>query len=306
MNSRDSMHTVIRRSVCLLALGASLGSMGCAPDLAIKDYEVQWSGTSKNANATIINQGFLAAGPFQVYFTPEECPTSSNYRPQVSLNIPALEAGEEITTHAEFQSLARPENANLGDVYSVSVKVDPKDAVSESNEFNNWDSRTTQFDISGLTVHTYNEALATILRGIELTPQAAGELELVPGYYKISSHRVSGQPNEQVIALHIFRSYFQSATGISSPPRRDEPFVFSVIDQNDQYEFDSTGFRFSGRDLHGHTLKFEITFESGCHAVNSVELNCTTPRMTAQSFTTSQLYTCGVTSEPPWSDPLWQ
>lgn len=280
----------------------SLALAGCAADLVIVNPSVQWTGASRTASATIKNQGNKAAGSFEVYFTAEECPNSANRRPQQRLDVAGLAAGAQVSLSADFQPLAHADNANLSRVYAVSVRADPKNAVRESNESNNWDSRPTQYDVSGLPVHTYNEALATILRGILLDNASAGELEIAPGYYKISEHRVSGMPNESVIALHIFKNYYESATGTSAPPRRDEPFVFSIIDR-DQY--DPTGRHFTGRDFHGHTLKFDIAFQGACFAVTSVELNCTTPGLTVQTYASQELHTCGVTSEPPWSPPLW-
>jgi hypothetical protein len=284
-------------------LYVALGLGGGAADLAIIDLNVQWTGASKTASATIKNSGNRDAGPFEVYFTAEECPNSNNHRPQQSVHVPGLAAGAELSLATDFEPLAHSDNANLGRVYAVSVRVDPKNQVPESNEVNNWDSRPTQYDVSTVPLFTYDEAVTTILRGIQLDVPAAGELELVPGYYKISEHRVSDNPAERVIALHIFKRYFESFTGPSSPPRRDEAFVFSIIDQ---YEYDSTGIRFSGRDLHGHTLAFDIAFQPGCMAVNSTQLNCTAPRLTTQTYTTGVLNTCGVTSEPPWSNPLWE
>ncbi len=286
----------------LLCLPILFALAGCAADLVIPNMAVQWS-ASKSASATIKNQGGKDAGPFEVYFTAEECPNSNNRRPQQSVHVPGLAAGAQLSLAADFQPLAHNDNSNLGRVYSVSVRADPKNSVAEASEFNNWESRATQYDVAALAVFTYNEALATILRGIELDVSAAGELELAPGYYRISQHRVSNDPAQRVVALHIFKSYYEAAFGTSSPPRREEPFVFSIIDQ---YDYDSTGFRFKGRDFHGHTLAFDIAFQSGCHAVNSVQLNCTAPRLNTKTFLGNALYTCGVTSEPPWSSPLWQ
>lgn len=286
-----------------LLIAISLCLAGCATDLAIIDRSVQWTGTSKSASATVMNRGNLDAGPFLVYFTPEECPNSNNWRPQQSVNVPGLAAGAQVALSTSFQPLARAENAYLSRVYSVSVRVDPKNQVPESNEFNNWDSRPALYDVSGLPTFTYDEALATVLRGIQLDAAAAGEFEIAPGYYKISAHRVSGNPSESVIALQIFKRYFELLTGASSPPRREDPFVFSIIDRN---EYDSTGYRFTGRDFHGHTLAFDIAFQPGCFAVNSVQLNCAAPRLTTQSYTTGVHNTCGVASEPAWSNPLWE
>lgn len=302
MNYRRFAQCATRQLAQSLCLPILLGLGGCAADLVILDRNVQWSG-AKSASATIKNQGGQDAGSFEVYFTAEECPNSNNRRPQQRIDVPGLAAGAQIALTADFQPLAHPDNANLGRVYSVSVRVDPKNKVPESNEFNNWDSRPTQYDVSSLSLFTYDELLASILRGIELDGPAAGELELIPGYYEISEHRVDGNPTQRVIALHVFKRYYGSAVGPGSLPRRDEPFVFSIIDQ---YDYDSAGFRFSGRDFHGHTLAFDIAFQPSCFAVTSVRLNCAAPRITAQSYTTGVLRTCGVTTERPWSTPLWQ
>jgi hypothetical protein len=270
-------------------------------DLKVKDPSVQWTASAKTATAKIQNVGDRNAGPFQVYFTAEECPNASNFRPQRAVSVPGLAASSEISLSAELASLARAENSFLGNVYSVSVRADPKNEVEEASKLDNWKARAVQYDVSSLPIYTYNEALATILRGIEFDATAAGELEIKPGYYKISEHRVWTDTSQWAVALHVFKDYYESAAGTSSPPRRDEPFVFTIIEEN---TYNSSGRRFKGRDFYGHTLSFDVAFQSACFNVNSIQINCTAPKLTLQGYLSSALYTCGVTSEPAWSSPV--
>jgi hypothetical protein len=110
---------------------------GCGPDLVVKTMSVNWNTTNKKAKATIANIGDEDAGPFLVYFNAEENPVSQNYRPQVTHQVPGLAKGASIVLNADFAPLARPQNHYLGNVYKISVLVDPKGMVKESNENNN-------------------------------------------------------------------------------------------------------------------------------------------------------------------------
>lgn len=110
---------------------------GCAPDLVVSDLNVTWNDTEKKAIAEISNTGNEDAGAFMVYFDGDESPVSSNRRPQVSHSLPGLTQGESISLEADFGPLAHPDNMNLANVYQISVLVDPKKIVAESNEENN-------------------------------------------------------------------------------------------------------------------------------------------------------------------------
>ena len=109
----------------------------CKPDLVVKDLNVTWDENNKKATAKIVNIGCENAGNFMVYFNCEEDPVSSNHRPQVSHNIAGLARGASIYLTADFAPLAHPNNNNLGNVFKITVTVDPKNMVDESDENNN-------------------------------------------------------------------------------------------------------------------------------------------------------------------------
>lgn len=111
--------------------------VGCAPDLVVKNVDVTWDAANKKAEAKIANIGNGDAGNFMVYFNGDENPVSPNRRPQVSHNVPGLAKGASITLYADFAPLAHPDNNNLGNVFKITVLVDPKGMVKESNENNN-------------------------------------------------------------------------------------------------------------------------------------------------------------------------
>jgi len=111
--------------------------VGCAPDLVVKNLDVTWETANKRAEVKIANIGNKDAGNFMVYFNGDENPVSPNRRPQVSYNVPGLDRGASITLNADFAPLAHPDNNNLGNVFKITVIVDPKGMVNESNENNN-------------------------------------------------------------------------------------------------------------------------------------------------------------------------
>ncbi|MEC4684784.1 MAG: CARDB domain-containing protein [Nitrospirota bacterium] len=119
----------------IFILSAAL--VGCAPDLVVKNLDVTWNAVDKKASAEIANIGNKDAGTFMVYFNGDEDPVSPNYRPQVRYNIPGLAKGAAITLDADFAPLAHPDNDYLRNVYKITVLVDPKGMVKESNENNN-------------------------------------------------------------------------------------------------------------------------------------------------------------------------
>jgi hypothetical protein len=88
-------------------------------------------------------------------------------------------------------------------------------------------------DTSGLPTYIYNEALATVLRGVRIDAAASGQLGIAAGYYRIGEFRIWGAPQEKVKTLHILQHYAQYAIGTSTFPRRDEEWVFSVVALDD-------------------------------------------------------------------------
>ena len=112
--------------------------VGCKkPDLTVENLDVNWNWPNRTAKAEIANIGEKDAGNFMVYFNGDENPVSQKRRPQVSHNITGLAVGSSITLEANFAPLAHPDNNNLGNVYKITVLVDPKGMVNESNENNN-------------------------------------------------------------------------------------------------------------------------------------------------------------------------
>lgn len=110
---------------------------GCKPDLVVNKVDVIWDAGNKRAVAEIANIGCRDAGRFPVYFDGDESPVSPRDLPQRILYVPGLAKGATVTLDADFAPLARPTNYNLTNVYQVTVTVDPKNIINESNETNN-------------------------------------------------------------------------------------------------------------------------------------------------------------------------
>lgn len=117
------------------ALAAILA--GCAPDLIVR-HPVYDDG-AKTGYALIKNIGNRDAGRFLVYFDAND-PISKNHIPQVSVEIPNLRKGASTNLVADFSSLAHLDNNYLRNFHSITVRVDPKNMVAESNERNNTES----------------------------------------------------------------------------------------------------------------------------------------------------------------------
>jgi len=129
-----------------LALIFLFAFLGCAPDLVVKDLQLNWdpeplpplgSGVNKKAKAEIANIGNKDAGRFLVYFDGEEDPVSPTRRPQVSKDVPHLAKGDSIHLEADFAPLAHRDNNYLENVKKILVIADPKGMVKEKNENNN-------------------------------------------------------------------------------------------------------------------------------------------------------------------------
>ena len=115
---------------------------GPAPDLVVSNVEATWDVTDRFAisatvTAEIANVGNEGAGAFMVYFDANEDPVSPNRRPQRSYNVPGLAEGASLVLDPDFGPLAHADNGYLANVHSVTVRVDPKRMVAESNERNN-------------------------------------------------------------------------------------------------------------------------------------------------------------------------
>lgn len=157
-------------------------------------------------------------------------------------------------------------------------------------------------DTKGLPVLTYNEGLATVLRGVEIKAGAVSNLLGVPpGYYRIREFRVWGLPEEKVKTLNIKKAYGEMAVGSSTLPKRDEEWVFSVIEEN---EWTPEHRNFKAYDFHGHTFEYEITLDSANNCWNTkASIDCVEVPMSTQTYTTGTLNTCNWDSESPWTTP---
>lgn len=121
----------------VVALILSVAFVGCTPDLAVKSMDVDWTVSNKQARVEIVNLGNKDAGEFLVYVNGDENPVSPNRRPQVSHTVPGLAQGASLVLESDFTPLAHSDNSNLGNVYKITVIIDPKHMVKESDEDNN-------------------------------------------------------------------------------------------------------------------------------------------------------------------------
>ncbi len=156
-------------------------------------------------------------------------------------------------------------------------------------------------DTSGLPILTYNEGLTTILRGIEIDSIASSRLGISPGYYRVREFRVSGSPSEKAKTLNIEKAYAEMFTGPSTLPKRDEEWVFSVIEVE---EWTSERRKFKSYDFHGHTFEYELTMDSANNCWDTkASIDCIEVRLSTQTYTTGTLNTCNWESESPWTTP---
>ncbi|MBI5851200.1 MAG: hypothetical protein HZB39_09245 [Planctomycetes bacterium] len=126
------------RSVWFSLIPVAIAFSAChGPDLVVTDHVVRWSATSKSVITRVGNIGDEGAGPFQVYVTGDEDPVSANHRPQVRHSVSGLAVGASIKLASDFLPLAHPDNLSLANVRRVSIAVDPKNQVAETDETNN-------------------------------------------------------------------------------------------------------------------------------------------------------------------------
>ena len=136
---------------------AAICSGGCAPDLVVEQVSIDWIAPQRTAEATISNIGNQDAGEFLVYFNGDEFPVSKNRRPQIRHSVTGLNAGASTTLVADFAPLAHLDNDNLANIYQISVLVDPKKMLTESNESNNVDRELTS--VPAVELHDSSDAL---------------------------------------------------------------------------------------------------------------------------------------------------
>jgi hypothetical protein len=277
--------------VLLLALAGC--ESGPHTDITVRNGALTWK-DAREASAEVVNRGNAAAGEFPVSFTLRQCPAPPE-PVTVTRTLDGLAPGGSVNLSADFAPLARQENANLARANAVVVTADPGDLIPEGKEGNN-EAVIPFYDISGLPMYKYGKALPSVLRGIVIDAGDAPHLGLPRGYYRIREFRRWWRPGDRAIALSLEKDYSTGWRGLH--PQRNEEWVFSIIDQ---YDYDENEFRFQGRDLFGHTLRFSIRFESGCSRVLIAVLDCRDVEVSAQSPETGELNTCGWGREPAWA-----
>jgi thiol-disulfide isomerase/thioredoxin len=149
------------------------------------------------------------------------------------------------------------------------------------------------------TAMTYDEALGTILRGALIDNLAASALSVPAGYFRVQEFRNFTDTSKACITLGISRNYYEAVWGNAFPQNRDE-WVFSIWDSS---SYNSTGRTARVRDLHGHTLTFDIRFGQPLNTVVSATLDGVPIGLSTQSYTTGALNSAGWLSEPPWTVP---
>lgn len=289
------MKTFRAYRLVLLTLSAVL--LAACADLRVRKLSLSPScpttKTEITFRAEVENVGTRSSGPNTLAFKVGGETVPKFY------DLPALDSGETYTVQ---QNLV----LGVAQNYQNTVTVDVNDDVTESREGNN---QAKQFytvapvpNTTGLTNFEYNEGLAAILRGVLIDEAAAQDLNVAPGYYRIREFRVSGQPSEKVKVLNIEKNYGEMAVGQSTLPRRNEPWVFSIIVKD---EWSPNRRTFTAKDYYGHAFRYEIELDSAssCWKVLSVLLDCAKVALSTQTYTTGVLNTCDWSSEPPWTTP---
>src|SRR5689334_9492250 len=125
--------------VGFIVLALLSGLEGCeqSPDLVASGMDVTWADTTHQVRAYVTNMSSSSAGSFLVYFDADEDPESTMDRPQVRLSVPELAGWATVTLDADFSPLASAHNAQLGNVKKITLRVNPKRQIAETNEQNN-------------------------------------------------------------------------------------------------------------------------------------------------------------------------
>jgi hypothetical protein len=104
-------------------------------DLSFGNVTIDWA--NKKVTAVIHNNGAVAANNFYVYFDGDESPRSNNHLPQVRKLIASLAAGASRVLTADFNPISHSDNANLSRIFQITIRIDPKQMVSECLESDN-------------------------------------------------------------------------------------------------------------------------------------------------------------------------
>jgi hypothetical protein len=148
----------------------------------------------------------------------------------------------------------------------------------------------------------YDEALATVYRGIRIPKQTAGQLGINNGrlgYFHIREFRVAGQVNKKAIALSILKHYGENVNpGASVLPSSNEPWVFNnfLVDN-----WSPNVREIEVKDNFGHKLKIKITLNTASNCWVTVgTINNLLVNISTQTYTTQVHNTCGFV-EPVWT-----
>ncbi|MBV6457093.1 MAG: hypothetical protein HONBIEJF_00200 [Fimbriimonadaceae bacterium] len=120
---------------CIVAIAVT--AQPSPPNLICRGLDVHWVADKKIVLAYVSNPTPIATGPFMVFFTGEENPVSPMDRPQVRVNVPSLAPHTVKKIKANFTNLGTSQNAFLGNVTGMIVRVDAKNQVAETNETDN-------------------------------------------------------------------------------------------------------------------------------------------------------------------------
>ena len=288
------MITPVFHSVFIL-LFCAFTLISCA-DLRVKSLshspENPNTGDSITFTAIVENAGIGAAGSSKLSFK-----VGGESNPPVYV-VPPLDAGTIHTVRRQLQ-------LDVAQRYRSTVTVDINNTVTESNERNN--RATEHFTVGScstpntgnLPVITYNEGLATILRGVNIDTAAASKIGVPAGYYRIREFRVAGAPADKAKTINILLPYAEMFSGSSTLPVRDQEWVFSVVAVND---FEPHHRVYKAYDFNGHTFEYELTFDEANSCWNTAaSIDCVEVQLSTKQYTSETLNSCGWTTEPPWT-----
>lgn len=127
------------RSV-LIAAVSIFGLAGCAPNLVVRDANIDFS--AQTVDIVVANIGKKNAGQHLTYIEINDvaAPESAKPQSQYSANVPGIPAGSSWSSGpVAFSSFSSPRGLDLSTLTSANlvVRADAKNMVKESNESDN-------------------------------------------------------------------------------------------------------------------------------------------------------------------------
>ncbi len=126
------MHLLVMALLC-----SSNAAVPELPNLVAKGIDVEWHGSTRKAKAYVENTTSQAVGPFKIIFYADQNHVSQGFSPQISMQVDSLASLTTVQVDADFTPLATSSNSFLSNVKGITLKVDPGNHVSESNENDN-------------------------------------------------------------------------------------------------------------------------------------------------------------------------